>query len=353
MTRYYGMGADQVLAARVVLASGTVVTANPCENQDLFYAIRGGGGGTYGVITQIRVKTYPTQKVHTLNLVVGSAGEATVPQFLDAMTTVYSSLPDLSTAGFAGYASWAAHSPTPLLGDYTNVLFQTFTMLGGTAKDASRLFHPFEDKLLGFNDSGDVEVTITRSSYPDYMAYFNAKSGTDAQVGAVSALASRLLDASALSGDLAQLRTAMDPFAGAQGKPVFHTVVHHGLQAASSSITPAVASAIQPGWYNSIILDIFERPLDGLDVVSNADIFADVRDNIEPVYRRLSPSTGTYMNEADWGDVHWQQDFFGANWQNLSWVKAKYDTDGLFYCPTCVGSEAWVMEQGGSLCRLT
>ncbi|KAH6949764.1 hypothetical protein BKA56DRAFT_506587, partial [Ilyonectria sp. MPI-CAGE-AT-0026] len=43
----FGLGADQVLEAEVVLANGTLVTANACQNQDLYFAIRGGGAGTY------------------------------------------------------------------------------------------------------------------------------------------------------------------------------------------------------------------------------------------------------------------------------------------------------------------
>lgn len=43
------MGSDNVLEATVVLMNGTVVTTNSCSHPELFYAIRGGGGGTYGI----------------------------------------------------------------------------------------------------------------------------------------------------------------------------------------------------------------------------------------------------------------------------------------------------------------
>ena len=42
---YYGLGADQVLSLNVVTADGHLVTADVHQNQDLFYALRGGGGG--------------------------------------------------------------------------------------------------------------------------------------------------------------------------------------------------------------------------------------------------------------------------------------------------------------------
>lgn len=45
LTSYLGLGSDQVLSIDVVLADGTLVTADPFTNEDLFFALRGGGGG--------------------------------------------------------------------------------------------------------------------------------------------------------------------------------------------------------------------------------------------------------------------------------------------------------------------
>jgi FAD/FMN-containing dehydrogenase len=45
MASYYGLGADQVLSLQVVTADGRFVTADPETNEDLFYALRGGGPG--------------------------------------------------------------------------------------------------------------------------------------------------------------------------------------------------------------------------------------------------------------------------------------------------------------------
>ena len=53
MSRLRGLGIDNVLAYKVVLANGTLVTADACTNSDLFWALRGGGGGTWGVVTAI------------------------------------------------------------------------------------------------------------------------------------------------------------------------------------------------------------------------------------------------------------------------------------------------------------
>lgn len=51
--RTYGYGVDNVVSFDIVLANGDLVTADACENQDLFWALRGGGGGTFGVVTNV------------------------------------------------------------------------------------------------------------------------------------------------------------------------------------------------------------------------------------------------------------------------------------------------------------
>ncbi|KAI6747601.1 hypothetical protein HG530_015709 [Fusarium avenaceum] len=354
VTRYYGIGADQVLSARVVLASGKVVTASPCQHKELFYAIRGGGGGTYGVVTEMTVKTYPTEKVVVASIVIGSEGDDGVSDFLDAVTTVYSSYPDLSTLGFAGYGYWSTYTrPGLVFGNYTNVLQQSFLILQRSEDQARTLFHPFEKKILRFNDTQkSTNVTITWKSYPDYGSYFDAKTDSDGRVGGVSAMSSRLLDNKALSANTTRLRQDMNIMAGSPGNPVFHTIVHHGLEVSEIGSEHRIMSAVQPGWYNSVILNIFEKSMNGTQVDDNIKAFTELRDIISPVYRLASPTTGTYMNEADWGDSNWRQDFYGAHWQNLGEIKARYDPSGGFYCQTCVGSDLWREDKNKALCKV-
>lgn len=55
ITSKVGLGVDQVLSLGVVTAAGRFVTADPFTNTDLFYAIRGGGGGTISLLPRLGV----------------------------------------------------------------------------------------------------------------------------------------------------------------------------------------------------------------------------------------------------------------------------------------------------------
>ncbi len=58
-SKKYGIAAANMLEAEVVTADGSLLVANDCQNQDLFWALRGGGGGTFGIATKVTLRTHP------------------------------------------------------------------------------------------------------------------------------------------------------------------------------------------------------------------------------------------------------------------------------------------------------
>ncbi|KAG0568970.1 hypothetical protein KC19_6G056200 [Ceratodon purpureus] len=57
-SRKFGLVADNILEAQVVLANGTVVTANKSKNPDLYFALRGAGANSFGIVTQFKFQVH-------------------------------------------------------------------------------------------------------------------------------------------------------------------------------------------------------------------------------------------------------------------------------------------------------
>ncbi|WEH41032.1 FAD-binding oxidoreductase [Streptomyces sp. AM 2-1-1] len=67
-SRAYGLTCDSLTSATLVTADGATLTADTVRNQDLFWALRGGGNGGFGVVTRLRFRTSPAPRTVVCDL---------------------------------------------------------------------------------------------------------------------------------------------------------------------------------------------------------------------------------------------------------------------------------------------
>src|ERR687898_3218751 len=76
--RKYGVLSDRLIRAEIVLADGRVVKPDEHHHEDLFWALRGAGGGNFGVVTSLELRTVPAPTVTNFHLTWAYANAAAV-----------------------------------------------------------------------------------------------------------------------------------------------------------------------------------------------------------------------------------------------------------------------------------
>ncbi len=119
--------------------------------------------------------------------------------------------------------------------------------------------------------------------------------------------------------------------------------------------TSAVNSAMRNMVIHCVTFD--PNPVDVLPAAEFAAQHARLRARINELVR-LTPESGSYVNEADITEPDWQQSFWGEHYPRLLKVKKAVDPWGLFWAPHTAGSEEWEVlaadglpTQNGPLCR--
>jgi hypothetical protein len=208
---HYGLAVDQVLEMEVVTPKGEILTVNECQNQDLFWALRGGGGSTFGVLTSVTMKTFPSPRVSTLNFAVSTS--ATNPAAFDMITYILGQYPALADSGISGYPIIFNTVPNTLDGGLTTVtgILGKVIMLNTTsAADIVARFQPLFDHI---NATWPGQFTFYSSTmdHPSFAAWY--LDNYDASpVGYENVMGSRLLDVPALTANATATKQAFQKF---------------------------------------------------------------------------------------------------------------------------------------------
>ncbi|KAH8646888.1 hypothetical protein BX600DRAFT_518908 [Xylariales sp. PMI_506] len=349
----YGMGADNVLEVKVVTPSGDYITANECQNSDLFWALRGGGGGTFGIVTEVTMAAYPSPQTAQHSIVLVAAPDTNSSTFLDVLARILSDFPRLKAGGLQGYINLVPPGYFAELNTWAVVWsLYLYDQPNGTAE---ALFAPLAQWLDPLNGTV-IEYSTTVEQGPDFFTIWNGTIGDETVATGGVAMGSRLLPASALA-DPERLSLALQnltaPAEGEYGVPFVQFLAIANSDRGSSSGGEAPV-ALNPAWRDAVLHVIttegfpdwvgYEAAKPALDRITYQRVGQ---------LRMLAPNSGAYLNECDPYDPNWQYDFFGENYARLRAIKAKYDPNGSLWCISCVGSEDWVEveKQSGRLCQ--
>ncbi|KAF9871346.1 FAD-dependent monooxygenase [Colletotrichum karsti] len=365
LSSHYGLAADQVLQATVVTSGGDILVVNEAQNRDLLWAIRGGGPGLYGIVTEYVLCTHPIPRnvvKTTFSMsMADQADMATLATSWDAFTTLSSSLPDLMDAGIAGFgtATTTLASQEPFVNSSRGIEADfTFFGFNTTLDDLVAALEPVRRRMLPQGDNHTLSVVIAAPAvFPTYTSFFDDLNKSPEPVAQISLVSSRLLGRKELTEvPLDTLRSHLHDMTRSQvtGRPAS---LIFGLQGGlgTASVPAGMRGAVNPAWRKAYIHLIStgayintteSAPQDALAMAA-----AWTEENKEAVWRRWAPGSGAYINEANPFNSNFQEDFYGENYERLLDIKRKYDPTSSLYVLSGVGSHLWDYDLNtGRLC---
>ncbi|GFN20584.1 hypothetical protein AtubIFM55763_005690 [Aspergillus tubingensis] len=325
----YGLAADQVLAWEVVTGTGEFVTATrDNEYKDLYWALSGGGGGTYGVVVAMTSKLHTSTPTSGLSLTFTNSN-ITQDTFFEAVTLYHTLLPSIVDAGVMSV--WY----------FTNTSFYISPLTGPGVPVATlrSLVAPFEAGLtkLGIN------YTLEAKMFDTYLEEFNTM---EAEIAVGKAQYGGWL----IPREVVVQNTTALTDAYRQIVSDGATFIGVGLNV-NRSIAGDVDNAVLPAWREALIDTTLTTPWEW-DARAEMIVEQDkMTYDYIPLLEALAPNSGAYMNEGNFQQPNWKKAFYGVNYDRLLQVKNKYDPNGLFYALKAVGSDAWTQLEDGRLCR--
>jgi Berberine and berberine like/FAD binding domain len=314
LTRAYGLTCDSVTAMDVVLADGRSVTASADEEPDLFWALRGGGGGHLGVVTSFTFRTFAAPTITRAYVAWPfSAARHVVPAFLRTVPRadrrLWATLKLLGgrshPRGPALFMSAAWTGPPAGL----DAALRPFLSSVPAPPTDSRSTASYRDTMLTYAGCSSIPVdrchtgpggSLDRQAFA---ATSHIVTGTGVDVGALlgrvdAAQGSGLTEAGvsidALGGAVDDVGTSDTAFGhrGALATVQYTATYDSGPATAATSYVRGFRAAMTPSW-----------------------------------------GTGAYVNYADSSLSDYQQAYFGSNASRLTQARATYDPDGFFTQP--------------------
>ncbi|KAJ7510641.1 hypothetical protein B0H11DRAFT_1701228 [Mycena galericulata] len=331
LSSVHGLAADQTLSFEVITTEGEFLVTSPTENHDLYWALSGGGGGTYGIVWSMTIKAHKDTPIVVATLEFTSEG-ISADTFWEGIDAYFFRTPLFTMQGAFGLAT------------YTTDFFRLAPLAfpNGTSTAVARLLHP----MLNWLDILHIKYKHTLVTYPGFLnASQSVASVVDYTVGTWH-FGGRLFPIS-----------LWKPEPYRRMRRVVRDIVENGGITFDVALRPSMEvagnpnNAVLPAWREAERLFIPMLPWD--DHASWEQILQE-RDKVtrtfgEPL-RQLAPDSGAYLNEADTSEPDWKNAFYGANYPRLLAIKDRYDPGQHLYGSTAVGGDRWVEDSDGRLC---
>ena len=303
LTRNFGMASDNLLAAEVVVASGSggadVVTADDTTNSDLLWALRGAGNGNFGIVTSLTYQVHPlTQTVY--------------------LTATWPGLGALAEV-FEAWQRCGPHTDNRLTSQLEihpdNVMLVAL-LASGSEQEATQLLGP----VLSI---GDPEVAMTNGDWAANYAGFqiqidrepaNWKFNSHFVYDAFPAEAIGLIGSFMAKAPTPECNYFTNAFGGAVrgSEPRGGSAFAH--RDALFYAEPGAAWGTR-GENPTTVESLTGQCLTWITEFTAA---------LQPYVN------GAYVNVPNAGIANWENDYWGSNVDRLRDVKAKYDPDNVF-----------------------
>ena len=357
-SKKFGTGAAGVLEAEIITADGTIRTVNACQNQDLFWALKGGGGGTYGIVSKITLQTHdlPTlfgkvkgtitaksdtayqQLIHyfihfyQLHLNNEHWGEQVTltPDNKMNFSLVFSGLSKTEVDKlWQPFLNWLAKNPEQYQFSLNSATrparhYWDFDYLLAHAPEAivvNKGKNASPDEFWWASNQSEVSMYINYylSMYLPFTLFTKENSASFAKT---------LFDASRFA------EIALHFNKGLSGAPK-DTLARQKNTAMHPEVLNAAALIIISGGQQDTYAHVAGHQPDLIKAKKGIK----QANKAMALLQTLSPDSGTYPNEADYFIKNWQSTLWGSNYPKLLQIKRKYDPQNLFTCHHCVGSE--------------
>ncbi|PVH73996.1 FAD-binding domain-containing protein [Cadophora sp. DSE1049] len=331
MSSHYGLAADQILQATI--------------------AVRGGGAGQYGVVTEYVMMVYPAPTsvvVGTLSMSVVGSDNVSIAAAWDAFAVNVQSIPDMMDAGLSGHQTSISHN------------IYGFNM---TAASFSSLLSPVVEKMKAQGGNGTLSVSLSEpqvfDSYNSFFQTFLNDPSVTAVAGGGSMMSSRLLGRDQLTSNVtrSQMVSYLQRVLQSQF-PTAGATMAIGMQGGkgTANVPESMRGALHLSWRTAYIHMIV--------LGSSIDPTADPKTTLESaarwinevpeaIWEEWAPEMGSYMNEANPYNVNFKKAYYGESYDRLLEIKKKYDPTYSLFVLTGVGSDAWDYKLNtGRLCQV-